>query len=179
MIWPRCQGIAFRIHYVAVLTAILLACPPHAPADGVAVSVQVDATKAGPRKVEDGTRNRILADYRLAWSSAAQALQSNSSEPLQGPFTGEAKTWLTDTLGQQKRSGLSSRFSDQSHKVEVVFYAPEGDLMELHDTAGYRLQVLDRDKVIHDDNVTQRYVVLMTPAADRWVVRQLQAVSKF
>ena len=143
------------------------------------MSVQVDVAKASPRKVEDATRNRIIADYRLAWSSAAQALQSNSLEPLQGPFTGEAKTWLADTVGQQNRSGLSSKFSDQSHKVEVVFYAPEGDLMELHDTAGYHLQVLDRDKVIHNDNVTQRYVVLMTPAADRWVVRQLQAVSKF
>jgi len=175
----RRQSIAFRSCYFALFAGMLLVCPPHAPADGAVVSVQLDAGKAGPRKVEDATRNRIIADYRVAWSSAAQALQSNSIEPLHGPFTGEAKTWLTDTITQQNRTGLSRRFSDQNHKMEVVFYAPEGDLMELHDTAGYHLQVLDRDKVIHDEDVTQRYVVLMTPAADRWVVRQLQAVSKF
>jgi hypothetical protein len=63
--------------------------------------------------------------------------------------------------------------------VEAVFYAPEGDVMELHDTAEYQLQLLDGSKVIHDENVVMHYVVLMTPAADRWVVRQLQAVQRF
>jgi hypothetical protein len=51
--------------------------------------------------------------------------------------------------------------------------------MELHDTAEYQLQLLDGSKVIHDENVVMHYVVLMTPAADRWVVRQLQAVQGF
>jgi hypothetical protein len=63
--------------------------------------------------------------------------------------------------------------------VEAVFYAPEGDVMELHDTAEYQLQLLDGSKVIHDENEVMHYVVLMTPAADRWVVRQLQAVQRF
>jgi len=60
-----------------------------------------------------------------------------------------------------------------------VFYAPEGDVMELHDTAEYQLQIRDGDTPIHDEHVTVRYVVLMTPGADRWVVRQLQAVPQF
>jgi hypothetical protein len=51
--------------------------------------------------------------------------------------------------------------------------------MELHDTAQYPLQIRDGDKTVHNERVTVHYVVLMTPAADRWVVRQLQAVPQF
>ena len=40
-------------------------------------------------------------------------------------------------------TGLHSRYLTQRHKVDVVFYAPEGDLVELHDTAQCELQVLD------------------------------------
>ena len=64
-------------------------------------------------------------------------------------------------------------------QVEAVFYAPEGDVMELHDTAEYQLQISDGGKLIHDEHVVQHYIVLMTPAADRWVIRQLQAVPQF
>jgi len=79
----------------------------------------------------------------------------------------------------QQQSGLNQKYSGQMHHVEAVFYAPEGDVMELHDTAEYQLQVSDGGKVIHDDHAVFHYVVLMTPAADRWVIRQLQAVPQF
>ena len=52
-------------------------------------------------------------------------------------------------------------------------------MIELHDTAEYDLQVLDGDKTVHSEHVVLRYVVLMTPGADRWVIRQLQAVPEF
>jgi hypothetical protein len=51
--------------------------------------------------------------------------------------------------------------------------------MELHDTAQYDLQLVADGKNIQDEHVVLRYVVLMTPAADRWVIRQLQAVPQF
>jgi hypothetical protein len=67
---------------------------------------------------------------------------------------------------------------DQNHRLEAVFYAPEGDVMELHDTAEYELRISDGGKIIHDEHVVMHYVVLMTPGADRWVIRQLQAVPQ-
>jgi hypothetical protein len=51
--------------------------------------------------------------------------------------------------------------------------------MELHDTADYQLQISDGGKIIHEEHVVLHFVVLMTPAADRWVIRQLQAVPQF
>ena len=141
--------------------------------------VRLDTSKAGPRAVENLTERGILRDYRFAWTSMAQALEFNTTDPLEGPFVGEAKKWLRDTIVSQQHSGLSQRYLDQKHQVEAVFYAPEGDVMELHDTAEYQLQVSDGGKLIHDQRVVVHYVVLMTPAADRWVIRQLQAVPQF
>jgi hypothetical protein len=109
----------------------------------------------------------------------AQALEFNTLDPLEGPFAGDAKRWLRDTVTSQQLSGVSQKYLNQNHKLEAVFYAPEGDVMELHDTSEYQLQISDGSKVIHDEHVVMHYIVLMTPAADRWVVRQLQAVPQF
>jgi hypothetical protein len=150
-------------------------------ADSVVPDTQMhlEVSKAGPRQVEDLTERGILRDYRLAWKSLTQAFETNAIDPLEGPFAGEAKRTLRQTVLSQQHSGLSTHYVDQSHQVEAVFYAPEGDVMELHDTAQYQLQVSDGGKLIHDERVTMRYVVLMTPGADRWVIRQLQAVPSF
>lgn len=144
-----------------------------------AVQVQLDAKKAGPRVVESLTERGILRDYRFAWTSMAQALEFNTLDPLEGPFSGDVKQSLRQTILSQRQSGLRRRYTSQSHQLDAIFYAPEGDVMELHDTAEYQLQVLDGDKTIHDEHVVVHYVVLMTPGADRWVIRQLQAVPKF
>jgi hypothetical protein len=143
------------------------------------VQVQLDTQKAGPRAVESLTERGILRDYRFAWTSMSQALESNTFDPLAGAFSGQAMQWLRRTVASQQKSALSQRYLDQTHKLEAVFYAPEGDVMELHDTAQYQLQIRDGDTVIHDEHVVVHYVVLMTPGADRWVVRQLQAVPQF
>ena len=143
------------------------------------VRLQLDVSKAGPRAVESETEQVILRDYRFAWTSISQALEVNTLDPLQGPFVGVAKKELEDRILNQRRAGLSSLYRDQNHKVQAVFYAPEGDVIELHDTAEYQLQVMDGNKSIHDEHVVTHYVVLMNPAADRWVIRQLQAVPQF
>jgi hypothetical protein len=150
-----------------------------ADSDESGTQVRLDVSKATPRQVEDLTERGVLRDYRLAWRSLTQALEINILDPLEGPFAGEAKRMLRQTVLSQQHSGLSTRYIDQSHQVEAVFYAPEGDVMELHDTAQYQLQVSDGGKLIHDERVTMHYVVLMTPGADRWVIRQLQAVPSF
>lgn len=141
--------------------------------------VTLDAAKAGPRAVEPLTEHSVVRDYKLAWMNLSHALESNSIAPLSGLFDGTAKAWLTSAVKDQQRTGLTSRYLNQTHKLEAVFYAPEGDVMELHDTAVYDLQISDGDKTIHNEHATVHYVVLMTPGADRWVVRQLQAVPSF
>jgi hypothetical protein len=143
------------------------------------VDVQLDVSKGAPRTVESLTERGILRDYTFAWTTLAQALESNSLEPLNGPFVGAAKNWFVGAILKQRQNGLSSRYASQSHKVEAVFYAPEGDVIELHDTADYQLQILDGGKTIDNEHVVVHYIVLMTPGADRWVVRQLQAVPQF
>jgi hypothetical protein len=49
--------------------------------------------------------------------------------------------------------------------------------MELRDHADLEVEILDGDKVIYHEPVTVEYMVLMTPGADRWLVRQMQATS--
>jgi hypothetical protein len=144
-----------------------------------AVQVQLDSKKAGPRAVESLTERGILRDYRFAWTSRAQALEFNTYDLLEGPFAGEAKQVLRETITSQQHSGLSRQYVNQNHRLEAVFYAPEGDVMELHDTAEYELRISDGGKLIHDEHVVMHFVVLMTPGADRWVIRQLQAVPQF
>lgn len=165
----------------ARLTALGLLCGLALSSYGsdAVVQVQLDSKKASPRAVESLTERGILREYRFAWTSIAQALELNTLDPLEGPFAGEAKRLLRDTILSQQQSGLSREYVNQSHHLESVFYAPEGDVMELHDTAEYELRISDGGKIIDDEHVVMHYVVLMTPAADRWVIRQLQAVPQF
>ncbi len=141
--------------------------------------VVLNTSKAAPRAVESLTERSILRDYKFAWVNLNLALEANSTGPVSGLFAGTAGAWINDAVASQRRSGLSSRYLNQSHKLEAVFYAPEGDVIELHDTADYDLQILDGDKTIHNEHAVVHYVVLMTPGADRWVIRQLQAVPEF
>ena len=49
--------------------------------------------------------------------------------------------------------------------------------MQLRDRAQVDLQVLDGGKVIHEESANLVYTVLMTPGADRWLVREMQAMN--
>ncbi len=79
--------------------------------------VVLNASKAGPRAIESLTERSILRDYRFAWVNLAQALESSSTAPLNGLFAGTANDWLTNLVNKQQRSGLSSRYLNQSHKL--------------------------------------------------------------
>jgi len=140
-------------------------------------TVSLDVAKATPRTVESLTERAILRDYKFAWASLSRALEANTTSPLNGLFAGTANTSLRQLVTSQRRSGVTSRYSNQNHKVKASFYAPEGDVIELHDTAEYDLQIFDGSKTLHTEHAVVHYVVLMTPAADRWVVRQIQAVQ--
>jgi len=141
--------------------------------------VTLNVSKATPRALEPLTQNVILRDYKFAWASLSIALQSNSLSSLNGLFVGEAGAYLAAEVKGQQANGLASRYSNQNHKVEAVFYSPEGDILELHDTAEYDFEILDGGKSIHTEHTVVYYIVLMTPGSDRWVIRHLQAVPQF
>lgn len=168
-----------RFKNLSAAGCILLSAFVCAVAADSAPQVSLNTSKAGPRAVEELTEHSILRDYRLAWANLANAMESSSNGLLNGSFAGTAQNWLNDEIASQQQNGLSSRYLNQSHKVEAAFYSPEGDVIELHDTAGYDLQVLDGSKTVHNEHVVMRYVVLMTPGSDHWVVRQLQSVAQF
>lgn len=163
---------------VATILASMCSLALSAHAADSAVQVQLDTRKASPRAVESLTERGVLRDYRSAWTSIAQALEVNTLDPLEGGFAGDAKQLLRDTVLSQQRSGLTRQYLNQNHRLETVFYAPEGDVMELHDTAEYELRISDGGKIIHDEHVVMHFVVLMTPGADRWVIRRLQTVPQ-
>jgi hypothetical protein len=159
--------------------ALVFLCVSSLFAGDNAPQVTLDISKATPRSVEPLTQRAIVRDYKFAWANLDSALQSNSSGPLSGLFAGTADDWLKQTISYQRSSGVTSGYRNQQHKVVAVFYAPAGDVIELHDTAEYDLEIRDGAKTIHSEHATVHYIVLMTPGADRWVIRQLQAVPQF
>ena len=141
--------------------------------------VQLNADSIAPRPIEELTGRNITRDYAYAWQTLAQALDQNRPELLEGYFTGFAKNTFKQAVADQQKSGVRVRYIDHGHKVNAVFYSPNGDAMQLRDTAQLEIQVLDGSKVVRQEQVALRYLVIMTPAADRWVVRLMQAVPNF
>jgi hypothetical protein len=167
-----------RLRVIAIIVLVLLSSSALFAVDNSPL-VTLDASKTSPRSVEALTQRAIVRDYKFAWTNLDAALESNSAGLLNGLFAGTANDWLRETVSSQQRSGITSRYLNQRHKVEAVFYAPVGDVIELHDTAEYDFEIHDGGKTIHNEHAIVHYVVLMTPGADRWVIRQLQAVPQF
>lgn len=141
-----------------------------------AVKVDLDASAAAPRLLEDTTEKAIARDYANAWSVMASALENNRTDNLASGFTGTARDRLAQRIQQQRRSGLRTRYIDHGHKLQAVFYSPEGSAMQLHDTAKLEEQVLDGDTIVSSRDITASYVVLMTVGEERWKVRLLQGL---
>jgi hypothetical protein len=142
-------------------------------ADLPRIDLNVDA--AGPRQVEDTTEKAVARDYARAWSSMTTALSENRPDVLDGDFVGVALDNLRERVNQQQQSGLHTRFVDRGHKLQAIFYSPEGSAIQLRDTAQFDVQFLDGDKVLHQEQRTENYTVVMTAAENRWKVRVLQA----
>jgi hypothetical protein len=139
--------------------------------------IEFNAGNMGPRAIEELTTVSVPRDYGFAWQTMEQALERNQPGLLDGYFTGPAKDDLSERVHSQIASGLRTRYRDGGHRLEGIFYSPAGDAMELRDHAELEVEVLDGDKVIYHEPVTAEYMVLMTPGADRWLVRQMQARS--
>ncbi len=139
-------------------------------------SVQLNAENLAPRAIEDRTSEVVPRDYAYAWQTMTQALDQNRTDLLNGYFTGYAKEKLTKLIADQKRTGIRVRYIDHGHKLQALFYAPAGDAMQLRDEANLEMQILDGGKLIQSEQIKQTYLVLMTPGADRWLVRDLESV---
>jgi hypothetical protein len=167
-----------RLRLRATIVLVLLSSSALFAADN-SPQVTLAARKTSPRSVEALTQRAIVRDYKFAWTNLDAAMESNSAGLLNSLFGGSANDWVRGTVSSQQRNGMTSRYLNQRHKLEAVFYAPVGDVIELHDTAEYDFEIHDGDKTIHNEHAIVHYVVLMTPGADRWVIRQLQAVPRF
>ena len=159
---------------ISMMFALLLCSAIAVAQNGPEVKLVVES--ASPRAVESLTERSIARDYTAAWRTLAEASEKSSPGLLDQYFIGGAKATFARALAEQNKTATHVRYLNQTHNLKAVFYAPEGDVMELQDAAEYQMQIVSDDKVIHDEHVVVQYIVLMTPGADRWVIRQLQAV---
>jgi hypothetical protein len=145
-------------------------------ADPQLPKVQLNADNGAGRPVEELTKTSVARDYAKAWHSLAEALEQNRADLIDNDFVGIAEEKFVAAVTSQTKAGLRTRYVDHGHKLDVLFYSPEGLSIELRDTAQLERQVLDGDRVIHSEQVTAHYVSLMTPTEVRWKVRLLQEV---
>lgn len=166
------------IRRVLVVSALLLfafACMAQEPE---LPNVKLDASHATGKTVEDLTGQALARDYAKAWSTLAVAFDKNESDLIDRDFVGVAADKFSSGIAEQAKSGLHERYIDRGHRVDVLFYSPDGTSVELRDTAQVEVQYMDGDKVLHSDNGTRTYVAVMTPTEVRWKVRVLQQVEK-
>ena len=129
----------------------------------------------GPRQLNEETQAAVVRDYLEAWQSVGTALQQNRADLLSRDFIGTAKDRLSDTIHDQVTMGISTRYLDLSHDLQILFYSPEGLSVQLVDNVEYEVQILDHGKAQTTHKMRARYVVVMTPAEVRWRVRIFQA----
>ena len=141
--------------------------------------VTVDTSQLkGPRPLEDQTKAAAIRDYLESWQGMNEALEQNQPGLLDEDFIGTARDKLADTIDEQAKAGIQTRYQDRAHHIQFLFYSPEGLSIELIDDAEYDVQVLDHDKPVSTVPASARYIVVLTPAEVRWKVRVMQADSK-
>lgn len=142
-------------------------------------NVTLNPGTAAPREVEDTTLKAVQRDYTSAWQAMSAALDENRSDLLGDNFVGNAADVLHQTIAQQREAGLRQHIIDNGHNVRIIFYSSDGSAMELQDTAQLKIELQDGSKVVHSEDASIHYVVLMTAAENSWKIRHLQAVPAF
>jgi hypothetical protein len=159
------MGVAAFIAATCALTFAQTSPQVHLNADGLA-----------PRPIEELTGTRIVQYYALAWHDLAAALDSSRADNLGEEFTGFAKDHLSERIADQKKTGVHVRITDHGHQLKAIFYSSDGTAMQLVDQAQLEIQTFDGGKLLDTQNATHQYMVLMTPGADRWYIRDLEEV---
>ena len=143
------------------------------------IQVRLDASRIQPRPLEQLTGQAIVKMYSGAWSNMETALEQNRDDLIDESFVGYAHDKLMSQVQEQKRNGLSTRYVDHGHQVAATFYSPEGSAVQLQDTAQLEIQLLDGGKVVSSQNVTRKYIAVISVVEDAWKVRVLDAVPEF
>ena len=133
----------------------------------VAVSVGMKGETDQDQVLSQG-RAAVIRDYLQAWSTLATAFDQNRSNLLDRSFTGTAREKLADTILQQAKLGIYTRYRASAHDLQLVFYSPEGLSIQLVDTVEYDVQILDGKKAQATQHVRARYVAVLTPTEVRW-----------
>lgn len=162
------------IFAASIFAAMLGFAADQSGADKPAVRV-APANAVGPRTLEKQTETAVVRDYLEAWHGMSAALEQNRAEILEADFVGTAKQKLSDTIHEQARLGMETRYRDTAHDLRLTFYSPEGMSIQLLDTVDYEVQVVDHGKVLSTQLVRARYVAVLTPTEVRWKVRVFQA----
>jgi hypothetical protein len=162
-------------HSAFVCASIILTCGMIAAQPEVTVDT---SQLKGPRPLEDQTKAAAIRDYLESWQGMNEALEQNQPSLLDEDFIGTARDKLADTIDEQAKAGIQTRYQDRAHHIQFLFYSPEGLSIELIDDAEYDVQVLDHDKPVSTVPASARYIVVLTPAEVRWKVRVMQADSK-
>jgi hypothetical protein len=139
--------------------------------------VHLDAEGLSPRPIEELTGTTIAHHYAFAWRDLASALESGQADGIGEEFTGFAKDRLMRKIAEQNKAGLHFRILDHGHNLKAVFYSIDGSAMQLYDRAQLEIQTFDGDKLIDTQDAPREYMVLMTPGADRWYIRDLEEIS--
>jgi hypothetical protein len=139
--------------------------------------VHLDAAGLAPRSIEELTGTTIARHYALAWRNLAEALESGRAEGLSEEFVGFAKDRFRQRISEQELAGVHVRIVDHGHHLKAVFYSTDGTAMQLLDQAQLEIQTYDGNKLLDTQNAPHEYIVLMTPGADRWYIRDLEEVS--
>ena len=140
--------------------------------------VELDTSAAQPRQVEDVTEKAITRDYANAWKIMETALSENRTDQLGGGFAGIAQDKL-----EKRVQGSAPRTCAHASSIAVIswrrsFYSPEGSALQVRDTAQLEIEYLDGSSVVHREQVTQKYLALLTVGEDRWKVRVLEEVPQ-
>ena len=164
--------------FVKAATLVIAACAlAIAQSSPELPQVHLDAAGLAPRPVEELTGTTIARHYALAWRDLASALESGRAGGLGDEFVGFAKDRLVQRIGEQNQAGVHVRIVDHGHHLKAIFYSTDGSAMQLLDQAELEIQTFDGNKLLDTQNAPHEYIVLVTPGADRWYVRDLEEVS--
>jgi hypothetical protein len=138
--------------------------------------VHLNADGLAPRPIEELTAAAITRDYALAWSDLVRSLESGRADVLGEEFVGFAKDRLDRRVAEQKQAGIRVRIVDHGHHLKAIFYSSDGTVMQLVDETQLEIQTFEGNELLNTQNGPHEYMVLMTPGADRWYVRDLEEV---
>ncbi len=136
------------------------------------------ASLQNSRPLQAQTGKAAIRDYLQSWQALTTALEQNRPGLLDSDFVGSAKDTLAATIQKQTVLGISTRYQDRSHDLQLVFYSPEGLSIELTDNVEYDIQLLDQGRVKTTQHVSARYLIVLTPAEVRWKVRVFQGTPR-